>query len=114
MTTDKLVELQEAFAYFDYDGNGALDMREATQVIQSMGYNPTWAEMQRKFESADTDHSGTLDFFEFCETMLKGWESGKENETTDTNLLRPFAQSMGKIELPIKKVSEVLRAGGKP
>jgi hypothetical protein len=31
-----------------------------------------------------------LDFFEFCETMLKGWESGDNNETTDADLLKAF------------------------
>ena len=42
--------------------------------------------------------------------MLKGWESGKTNETTDTDLLRPFTDSEGKINLTIRKVNETLAA----
>lgn len=53
VTADKLTGLQEAFAFFDYDGNGKLDKEEIMQVIQSLGYNPTWAEMELKFQNAD-------------------------------------------------------------
>lgn len=47
--------------------------------------------------------------------MLKGWESGDNNETTDAELLKAFmpAGQTGKVSLTIKSVNETLRAQGK-
>ena len=53
LTSDKLADYQEAFAYFDIDGNGVLSFDEAKEVIRYLGYNPTNAEAEKLFEEAD-------------------------------------------------------------
>lgn len=51
-----------------------MSVDECHKVAQYLGYNPTMAFTKKKFEESDADHSGTLDFFEFCEAMIREWD----------------------------------------
>ena len=74
LPSEKITLLQEAFAYFDEDGSGLLSVAECHKVVQYLGYNPTMAFTKKRFEDDDTDKSGSLDFFEFCEAMIREWD----------------------------------------
>lgn len=49
VTGDKLSVMQEAFAYFDEDASGSLNLSETMHVVQSLGYNPTFADVKVLF-----------------------------------------------------------------
>eukprot|EP00966_Prymnesium_polylepis_P207879 4815300-Prymnesium_polylepis.1 len=62
-------ELQEAFSAFDHDHSGEIDLAELGAVLQSLGQNPTEAELRKMINEADSDGNGTIEFPEFCKMM---------------------------------------------
>ena len=69
-----LATWQQLFAYFDEDAGGTLESTEIKKCIQSLGFNPTDADMPEWIKAADGNDDGAIDFMEFCKIMKKGWE----------------------------------------
>lgn len=62
-------------------------MDECHKVVQYLGYNPTLELTKKRFQDSDIDHSGTMDFFEFCEAMIHSWD---KNSSIDQTLMQEF------------------------
>lgn len=58
-------QYHEAFVLFDEDGSGELDTEELGNVIRSIGFQVSEAEVVDMVEESDEDRSGALDFIEF-------------------------------------------------
>jgi len=56
---------------FDKDGSGAIDIDELTEVMKSLGQNPSRKELEEMIAEVDEDGGGEIDFDEFLEMMAK-------------------------------------------
>ena len=65
---------------FDKDGDGTVSTKELGAVMRSLGNNPTQEELEELIDDADRDGSGSVDFREFVELMIK---REAEKETID-------------------------------
>ena len=65
---------------FDKDGDGTVSTKELGAVMRSLGNNPTQEELEELIDDADRDGSGSADFGEFVELMIK---REAEKETID-------------------------------
>ena len=69
LSPKKVKELKEAFALFDKDGNGQITTEELGDVMRSLGFNPTPAELKDMIHDADRGGDGTIQFNEFVTLM---------------------------------------------
>lgn len=60
LTNEEIEACREAFQQFDRDGSGAIDAFELRATLQSMGQEPTDAELFDLIAEADADHSGEI------------------------------------------------------
>jgi alpha-tubulin suppressor-like RCC1 family protein/Ca2+-binding EF-hand superfamily protein len=70
----------DAFETFDEDQNGFLDEDEFFYAMEYMNLNPTDHKHEVMFHKYDTNHQGSLDFFEFREVFLEMCDVRKELE----------------------------------
>ena len=68
---DELQSWWETFQAFDRDGGGDVDLVELGLMFRQLGQRPTEREMKDMIDAVDFDGSGTIDFEEFCLTMLR-------------------------------------------
>ena len=68
---DDLSVWYNIFRTFDRDGGGDVDLRELGLMFRQLGQQPSEAEMRLLIEEVDADSSGTIDFEEFCNLMLR-------------------------------------------
>ena len=54
---------------FDVDGDKTINSAELLPLMQSMGFNPSKAELEDHIQAVDADGNGTLDFSEFLTLM---------------------------------------------
>jgi hypothetical protein len=62
-----------AFDHYDKDSSGELDIDEFREAMIDSGMMPFGAEVRQLFLEADADHSGTIDFEEYC-TMVQAYK----------------------------------------
>ena len=65
----QLLEFREAFAAFDRDKSGHIDKVELRQVLEAVGEIVTDEELSDMISLADSDNTGTIDFWEFSTLM---------------------------------------------
>ena len=80
ITDEQLESFKETFMMFDKDGDGTVSTKELGAVMRSLGNNPTQEELEELIDDADRDGSGSVDFGEFVELMIK---REAEKETID-------------------------------
>lgn len=71
LTEEQIAELKEAFSLFDQDGDGTITTVELGTIMQSLGQNPTEAELQDMINEVDADGNGSIDFPEFLTMMAR-------------------------------------------
>ncbi|KAL1457265.1 hypothetical protein MTO96_027705 [Rhipicephalus appendiculatus] len=71
LSEDATVEIREAFALFDKDGNGVISTKELGKVMRALGQYPTEAELKEMIAEVDTDGNGTVEFPVFLAMMTK-------------------------------------------
>ena len=62
-------EIKQKFLQFDDDQDGAIDIRELRNVIESLGQTPTEEELQVLLDELDSDKTSLLEFPEFLILM---------------------------------------------
>ena len=67
----RIKELQQAFDYFDTDGNGSLDKTELQAALRRLGLvgSTGEAEIKALMTEADANNDGSIDFSEFAAIM---------------------------------------------
>merc|ERR1719325_456328 len=89
LTDEEMDAFKETFMMFDKDGDGTVSTRELGAVMRSLGNNPTEEELEDMIDDADRDGSGSVDFKEFVELMIKR-ESEKETIDDLKQVFRVF------------------------
>lgn len=69
LTEEQIAEFKGAFSLFDKDSDGQITDKELGTVMQSLGQNPTEAELQDMINEVDADGNGLIDFPEFLNMM---------------------------------------------
>ncbi|KAK1297374.1 Calmodulin-2 [Acorus calamus] len=76
---EQVSDIQDAFCFFDRDGDGSITLEELATVIGSLGQNPTKKELHDMIDEVDINGNGTIEFAEFLNLM-----ANKMKETDDT------------------------------
>merc|ERR1711865_819147 len=96
LTPDALTALEEklrlAFNEFDADGSGAVDTKEITKMMLSLGLLVQPEVIAKMIKEADTDDSGQIEWDEFKAVMVKQAESG--SSTGPSGTLRSLGQAL--------------------
>jgi Ca2+-binding EF-hand superfamily protein len=71
LTHDKIAEIQEAFGVMDVDDDGVLSRSELITIMRSLGLNPTAEELEMMLKECDLDSSGSIDFKEFLNLVIR-------------------------------------------
>mmetsp|Transcript_18879 Transcript_18879/g.45243 ORF Transcript_18879/g.45243 Transcript_18879/m.45243 type:complete len:152 (+) Transcript_18879:157-612(+) len=71
LTREQVEHFREAFALFDADGGGTIDVQELGSCLRALGQNPSEAELSKMILEIDQDGSGTIDFEEFLSMVTK-------------------------------------------
>jgi len=69
MGSQQLEQLKIAFALFDKDHNGRIDIIELQTVLKTLGQNISKEEAEEMMSSVDINHDGEIDFNEFVQLM---------------------------------------------
>lgn len=79
----------EAFKEFDYNNDGHINTKELSNVMRSLGQNPTESELIDLINEVDVDGNGFVEWEEFCVLMYrKVQETDQESEVSQ--LFRVF------------------------
>ena len=62
-----------AFAEYDKDGNGEIDLLEFRELVAALGLDLDPAAAEELFDSIDEDEEGTIDYEEF-----QAWWTSRE------------------------------------
>ncbi|CAH3173548.1 unnamed protein product [Porites lobata] len=87
LSEDQLAAITQAFSLFDKNGDGKINTKELGTVMESLGENPTEAELKEMISEVDTDGSGTIEWSEFLKMMK---ERKKEEEFNEEELRDVF------------------------
>ncbi|CAG9466478.1 unnamed protein product [Pedinophyceae sp. YPF-701] len=74
LSPDEITMCRKAFAQFDADGSGTIDVSELRTALEALGQQPTEDELFNMIAQVDEDNSGQIEFREF----LKVIESQKQ------------------------------------
>lgn len=69
LSAEKIAEYKEAFSLFDKDNSGSITANELGTVMQTLGQNPTKAEIQDMINEVDIDGNSSIEFEEFVQLM---------------------------------------------
>ena len=64
--------LRTVFECFDIDNSGGIDLIEMQTAMKVLGIPCTDQKVKDMFKEADADHSGEIDFKEFCQVVERG------------------------------------------
>merc|ERR1711907_235389 len=87
LSEDEVADLKEAFAMFDINGDGTIELSELKQVMRKLGQNPTEDELKEMISSVDDNGDHEVDFEEFLVLM----KSRIEHDDPEKELKDAFA-----------------------
>ncbi|KAK2163817.1 hypothetical protein LSH36_74g14046 [Paralvinella palmiformis] len=103
------VKYKEAFALFDRDGSGSIDVVELGTIMKSLGQTYNSTELQDMIKEVDTDGDGTIDFKEFLLMMKRHHEVDEESELKEAfNELRLVMANLGEL-MTDEEVSQMIK-----
>lgn len=86
------------FEIFDLNRDGVIDFKEMNSVLDEFGEFSDPEDRRRCFTEMDVDDSGTIDFEEFLQVMVKLLESGREkNAERLSNIVTRGAHHVAKL-----------------
>jgi len=100
---------RKAFAKFDRDGSGTIDVRELRTALEAMGQHPTEEEVFVMIHDVDEDNSGEIEFSEFCRVIEKHKEASASN-SNEQDTLDAFVALGGNSDKTGRISSDKLRA----
>ena len=71
LTEQQIAEYKEAFFPYDKDGEGTIQSKDLAAVLNSLGKNPSKAEIQDMLNELNTTIDGTIDFPEFLTLLAR-------------------------------------------
>ena len=80
LTKEEIEEFHGVFQVFDIDGDETISVKELSQIMRTLGQNPTEEEIINMMAEADEDESGEIDFYEFCMLMGKRRLESEQDE----------------------------------
>jgi calmodulin len=86
---EQMMDLKEAFDLFDKDKDGRITGVELKTVMQSLGQQPTDAEIADMINEVDVDGNGTIEFSEFIAMMEKKL-SALDPQTVNDEMYQAF------------------------
>jgi calmodulin len=112
LTPEQLAEFRDAFGIFDKDGDGQITAAELGIVLQSLGQNPSEAELQEMVNEIDLDGNGTIEFDEFLYMMSRQMREG-DTEPEIVEAFRVFDKD-GDGKLTTVEMMHILKNLGEP
>merc|ERR1712238_352713 len=97
LTEEQVADLKEAFAMFDINGDGTIDIAEIKQVMRKLGQNPTEGELNEMIKSVDGDGDKEIDFGEFLILMKSRCDTDPEKELK--RLMKKLGQALTEAEV---------------
>lgn len=91
LSTAQLMEIHEAFAKFDRDGDGHIEAKELATVMRIMGMEPSEQQLQELIQSVDVDGNGKIELEEFTNLMARNILT-KDGATELLNAFKLFDQ----------------------
>eukprot|EP00753_Platysulcus_tardus_P020987 PLAT8552.1.p1 GENE.PLAT8552.1~~PLAT8552.1.p1 ORF type:complete len:206 (-),score=102.55 PLAT8552.1:161-724(-) len=79
-TLKKTQEYKDAFARYDVDRSGDLDLQEVTMMCEALGQTKTRLELLDLIKEVDLDNSGTISFSEFLTMFIPPGMRGDDVE----------------------------------
>ena len=69
LTEEQIAEYKQAFFPYDIDGEGTIQSKDLSAVLNSLGKNPSKAEIEDMLNELNTTIDGTIDFPEFLSLL---------------------------------------------
>ncbi|CAG7717700.1 unnamed protein product [Allacma fusca] len=103
-------QLREEFRVFGKNNDGVISFQNMSDALDTIGNKSTKAERRSHFDMVDTDHSGSIDFREFC-VMVYNLDHSQEEFFSD--ILYDLYKSLDRdtISIPNLTVLQQLQAG---
>ena len=83
---DFVEEIWQTFQLFDKNQDKTIDLDELGDVFRSLGQHYTQAELEEMIQEIDTDKSGSIEFGEFLQLMVKR----ERNLDTEEEMVEAF------------------------
>jgi len=109
LSNEEIDACREAFARFDKDNSGAVDMWELRATLQSMGQDPTDEELFDMIAEVDSDGSGEIDFSEFLK-VIQSQKSKLANQDDESDTVDAFIALGGHADKTGEISTDKLRA----
>lgn len=75
----KQKSFKEAFAVFDRDQTGEIDIGDFPTAVRSLGYNPTNSQVEDVLKAANKSEKDKINFEEFADMLAKFDASSKDD-----------------------------------
>ena len=83
LTTETILDWNEAFKMFDQDKNGSISASEVKSVLCALGQNPTQDEISDVVNELDVNQDGSIQFEEFIASMVRRNSHAQVSEKKD-------------------------------
>jgi|UniRef100_A0A7S1T5S9 calmodulin len=84
LTAKEIEDARSAFRTFDRDLSGTIDSKELKAVLNTLGQDPTEAEVFNMIADVDSDGSGEIEVDEFLVVVSRAKEMASTNDDNDT------------------------------
>jgi len=115
LSNEEIEACRKAFANFDKDQSGAIDMWELRATLQSMGQEPSDEELFDMIAEVDSDGSGEIDFAEFLKVIgsQKTKQAGRDDESDTVDAFIALGGNADKTgEISTEKLRQIVKDFG--
>ncbi|EGR28444.1 variant sh3 domain protein [Ichthyophthirius multifiliis] len=98
----EIIQIKEAFDFFDKDGSGSIQIDELKAAMLSLGFQINEKRLEEIMNALDKDNTKSLEFEEFLDLMKK---KINENDTTEKDYQQKIKSNEYKNKLLHQKIS---------